>query len=104
MVLYYLTNTDSQAGRLPNKGRDSRSVCQSGFSTCRLKAQVITTMGPLSSFAPTILGSAWGWGELSRILMKVNRTLWDPPGYKSFPCPPFLVGSKQASFSLLDLP
>ena len=29
--------------------------------------------------------------------LKLNRTLWGPPRYKSFPCPPFLVCRKQGS-------
>ena len=39
-------------------------------------------------------------------LMKVkpSRTLWSSLGYKSFPCPPFLVCRKYTSFSLLELP
>ena len=35
-------------------------------------------------------------------MLKPDRTLWDPSGYKAHPCPPFLICRRKAS-SVLDL-
>lgn len=52
MVLRYLTETDSQADMLliKEEGKDTRFVCQSLSATCRIKGQVINTIGSLSPY------------------------------------------------------
>ena len=50
-----------------------------------------------ASWSPSFLTS---WvNDTTLQSLKLSRTLWDPPGYKSFLCPLFLVCRKKASAS-----